>query len=136
MEKGGQSSYIFKCLVYPTAGTRSQNCWFAVPNCKWWGTKEGPFWAEDLDLTTWFPRGASHTSLSHFPGTDVRLPRTYHIFTTRDPLSAVPNMTLLKLQNQLWMGNIVIVADHVRSESKVVQFPYNEAMLLDVIVTL
>lgn len=135
MEKGGQSSYIVKCLVYPTAGTKSQNCWFAVPHSKYCGPKEGPFWADDLDFTSWFPRGASRTSISYFPGTDVRLPRTYHIFTTRDPSSAVPNMTLLKLQSQLWMGNIVVVADHMRS-SKIVQFPPSEIMLLDSVVTL
>jgi hypothetical protein len=67
---------------------------------------------------------------------NLTLARNYHIFTTADVSSTVPNNALSKLHNQAWMGNIVVAAVGKRDPSKIVQFPLVDVGLLDILVSM
>jgi len=110
-------------------------CWIPIANDPDWGFKEAPFYSDDLNMSQWFPLGAHTTCVSVFPGTNVRLSRHYHIFTTADPSVTTHNKALSKLHNQTWMGNIVVVALDKRTQSKVVQFPTRDIGLVDILIS-
>lgn len=116
-------------------GTKSRICCLSIPPDSW-GTKEAPFWPEDLDINHWFPEGVHITTIDKIPGTKIPLPRIYYILSTNDPDRAIPNHTLMTAQNSLWVGNIVVAAgSQVQlTGSKLVHFLCGEIALVNAVV--
>jgi hypothetical protein len=125
-----------RCLLYPTGGSKSHFCWIPVKNDNLGLFKRPPFYTEDLNVARLFPSGVQHVTISMFPGTDLRLPRCYHVFTALRASSTIFNSTTAILHDQTWMGNILVVAVSKTPQLRLVHFPLPETALLDILICL
>ena len=81
---------------------------------------DNPVWPEDLDLGAFFPRGARAISIKNAPGTSYRFKNEYLIFVSADLVSALPNLSLAKIFDQHWLGNVLVVKIGQRDRIRVV----------------
>lgn len=118
--------------MYPTHGNRSE-----VMYCRKGEDLQyfdAPVWAEDLDLTSVFPRGANGINIRTIPGTTYELRNQYMMFISADAVSSLANYSIAKLFNRFWLGNIVVVKMARRNGLSIINMCLGERIKVDDVV--
>lgn len=119
-------------MVYPTHGNHSDVIYCQRDSGR--DECDGPVWAEDLNLSEVFPRGAKGIRICTLPGTTYELRNEYMMFVSADAVSALANYSIAKLFNRFWLGNVVVVKMARRDGLSIVNMRIGERLKVDDIV--
>lgn len=123
---------LFKCLGFPTGGTRIRMIVATIDE----DMDDLTVWGEDLILNYWFPLGLESIEFVEFPGSNIQLRNRFILYYARDQTSSPPNSSIARLYNIHWMGNIIVVKCSKTIRNQIIQISWGDEHLVDIIVAL
>ncbi|PPQ72608.1 hypothetical protein CVT26_004082 [Gymnopilus dilepis] len=96
--RGGDKTRKVRCVLFTTGG-QVVNVWASSP----------PNMPRDmLDVSGYFPNGATSARVTNIPGTRTKLPRDWRIFVSNGGKKAPINRAIRKAYNVEWRGHVLM----------------------------